>query len=70
MPNITLQGPHITLAQAVKVAGLADTGGQAKYRVKAGEIRVNGVAETRPGRKLHAGDRFNAVGEAEEWTIV
>src|SRR5262249_34412884 len=53
---ITLRGEHITLAQAVKVAGLADTGGQAKLLVRAGKVRVNGSREERPGHKLHAGD--------------
>lgn len=65
---IPLRGEHITLAQAVKLAGLADTGGQAKLLVRAGKVRVNGSAETRPGCKLHTGDR---VGDesGREWII-
>jgi ribosome-associated protein len=65
---IPLRGAHITLAQAVKLAGLADTGGQAKLLVRAGKVRVNGSVETRPGHKLHAGDR---VGDesGREWII-
>jgi ribosome-associated protein len=65
--NLPLIGPHITLAQAVKVAGLAGSGGQAKHLVRQGNLLVNGVVETRPGRKLFAGDRF-AAGDAE-WVI-
>ncbi len=64
---IPLRGPFITLVQAVKVAGLAASGGQAKRFVREGTIQVNGAAELRPGRKLVAGDRFR-VG-AEEWVI-
>ena len=65
--KLTLRGEYITLAQAVKVVGLADTGGQAKVRVRSGDIRVNGAVDTVPGRKLRAGDRF---GTAErEWTV-
>jgi ribosome-associated protein len=68
MTNILpLIGPHITLAQAVKVAGLVGSGGQAKHLVRQGNLLVNGVVETRPGRKLFAGDRFTA-GDAE-WVI-
>ena len=65
--GVPLRGDYITLAQAVKAVGLADTGGQAKARVRSGEIRVNGTVDTAPGRKLRAGDRF---GTAErEWTV-
>lgn len=73
MTTIALRGDHITLAQAVKVAGLAETGGQAKTLVRAGVVRVNGEVETRPGRKLRAGDRFAVVSGApggDEWTVV
>ena len=66
--SIQLRGDHITLAQAIKVAGLADTGGQAKLLVRAGKVRVNGSAETRPGHKLHAGDRV-ADETGREWII-
>jgi ribosome-associated protein len=69
MSTITLREDHITLAQAVKVAGLAETGGQAKTLVRAGVVRVNGEVETRPGRKLRAGDRFALVSGEGEWTV-
>lgn len=68
MPTpIQLRGDHITLAQAVKVAGAAESGGQGKIRIRAGEFRVNGEVELRPGRKLRAGDRFAFADE--EWVI-
>jgi ribosome-associated protein len=67
--TITLRGEHITLAHAVKAAGLADTGGQAKLLVREGQITVNGEQVTQPGRKLRAGDRFGMAGGAE-WTII
>ncbi len=68
-PNsLRLRGDHITLAQAVKMVGLADTGGQAKVIIRNGDVAVNDVIETRPGRKLHAGDRFGTPG-GREWTI-
>jgi ribosome-associated protein len=65
---VPLHGEHITLAQALKAVGLADTGGQAKMLVRHGRVQVNGAVETRPGRKLFAGDRFTA-GDAA-WVIV
>jgi ribosome-associated protein YbcJ (S4-like RNA binding protein) len=66
--TLVLRGDYITLAQALKAAGLADTGGQAKYRVREGDVTVNGAAERQPGRKLRAGDRFGLAG-GPEWTI-
>jgi ribosome-associated protein len=68
MSTLTLRGEHITLAQAVKLAGFADSGGQAKHLVRDGAVTVNGVVVSQPGRKLVAGDRFR-VGEAPEWTV-
>jgi ribosome-associated protein len=68
MPTLPLRGDHITLSQAVKAAGLADSGGEAKYLVRGGTVRVNGVVETRPGRKLVAGDSFCTAG-SPEWII-
>jgi ribosome-associated protein len=46
----------ITLGQFLKVAGLAGTGGEAKYLILAGEVLVNGQAELRRGRHLALGD--------------
>jgi ribosome-associated protein len=67
MNTLPLQGDHITLAHAVKAAGLAGSGGQAKLLVRGGAVTVNGAVETQPGRKLFAGDRFEVAGE--EWTV-
>lgn len=68
MASLPLRGDHITLAQAVKAAGLADTGGQAKHLIREGAVRVNDGVETRPGRKLFQGDRFR-VADGVEWRI-
>jgi ribosome-associated protein len=67
--TITLRGEHITLAHAIKVVGLASTGGQAKLLVRAGRITVNGALTMQPGRKLRVGDRFGRAG-GTEWTII
>ncbi len=64
---VPLRDDHITLVQAIKVAGLVGSGGQGKRFVREGGITVNGQIEQRPGRKLVAGDRF-AIG-ADEWVI-
>jgi ribosome-associated protein len=68
VPTLNLRGEHITLAQALKAAGLAGTGGQAKHLIREGQATVNGVPEKQPGRKLVAGDRF-ALALGAEWTV-
>lgn len=68
MNDILLQSDSITLAQALKVAGLADTGGQAKHLIRSGIVTLNDRTETQPSRKLVEGDRFRVEGGAE-WTV-
>jgi ribosome-associated protein len=48
--------PTIRLGQYLKLAGLVATGGEAKYLIQEGRVRVNGAIETRRKRQLHAGD--------------
>ena len=52
----TLRGDHITLDALLKACGVAGSGGEAKARVMAGDVTVNGETERRRGRKLRAGD--------------
>lgn len=46
----------IRLDQFLKLAGVVETGGQAKLLVQGGEVLVNGELETRRGRQLKPGD--------------
>lgn len=46
----------IRLGQFLKLAGLADSGADAKTLLAGGELTVNGEPETRRGRQLHRGD--------------
>jgi ribosome-associated protein len=68
MTEFFLHGEHVTLAQAVKAVGLADSGGQAKHMVREGGVTVNGAVDTHPGRKLFPGDRFGG-GPDQEWLV-
>jgi ribosome-associated protein len=68
MQTLPLRGEHITLAQAVKAAGLAGSGGQAKHLVREGAVLVNGVVVNQPAHKLVAGDRFG-LADGPEWTV-
>jgi ribosome-associated protein len=68
MAELTVQGEHITLAQALKAVGLVGSGGQAKHLVRSGAVNVNGVVELQPGRKLYPGDRFQGA-DGTQWEI-
>ena len=46
----------IKLDQFLKFIGIVPTGGQAKLIIQGGEVFVNGILETRRGRKLKSGD--------------
>ena len=46
----------LRLDDALKLAGVAATGGEAKVLIQGGAVRVNGAVETRRKRKLVEGD--------------
>jgi len=51
------------LGQAMKLAGLVDSGLDAKIVIQNGEVLVNGEVDTRRGKKLVKGDTFSYKGE-------
>lgn len=63
MREIQISGDTIRLGQLLKVAGIADSGGEAKALIAEGRVSVNGEVETRRGRQLHAGDELAAAGQ-------
>ena len=48
----------ITLGVLLKIAGIIDTGGQAKFFLNENAVLVNGEEENRRGRKLYHGDQI------------
>jgi len=62
--TIEISGDTIRLGQLLKLAGIADAGAEAKTLIAAGHVTVNGDAELRRGRQLHAGDRIEVGSEA------
>lgn len=51
-----ISGESIPLGAFLKLAGVIESGGDGKQRIRAGEVSVNGEPETRRGRKLQRGD--------------
>lgn len=56
MDDVTIQGDTIRLGQLLKLAGLAESGADAKALLLEGLVTVNGEPEERRGRQLHRGD--------------
>lgn len=54
--ELKLRDEYIKLGQALKAAGLVDTGADAKFLIQDGEVSVNGETEYQRGKKLHEGD--------------
>lgn len=46
---------HVRLCDLLKLAGIADSGGQGKQLVAAGEVTVDGRPESRKTAKIRAG---------------
>ena len=67
MEVIIIQTEYIKLDSFLKLAGLADTGGQAKAAVQAGLVKVNGEVCQMLGKKLRPGDSVEAGGKS--WQV-
>ena len=63
METIQIRDAFIKLGQAMKLAGLVDSGVDAKLVIQDGQVRVNGEIEYQRGKKLHPGDVFSYDGQ-------
>lgn len=62
METIYLRDEFIKLGQAIKLAGLVESGVEAKEVIQEGLVKVNGEVDTRRGKKLYDGDIFEFEG--------
>jgi ribosome-associated protein len=65
MREIPIRGDTIRLGQLLKLAGVVDSGAEAKALLSdpVEQPAVNGEPEGRRGRQLHDGDRVAVAGE-------
>ena len=68
MSMIKIRDEYIKLGQAMKLAGMAGSGTEAKLLIQDGQVLVNGEVELRRGKKLYPGDVVSYNGETR--TIV
>ena len=59
MEEIFIKDDFIKLGQAMKLAGFAESGIDAKEVILDGLVKVNGKVETRRGKKLVDGDKVS-----------
>ena len=63
METIKIRDEFIKLGQALKAAGLVESGVEAKIVIQNGEVLVNGRPELQRGKKLYNGDVVSFNGE-------
>ena len=63
MEQIQIRDEFIKLGQALKLAGLVESGVDAKYAIQDGLVKVNGETEYQRGKKLYPGDVFSFEGQ-------
>jgi ribosome-associated protein len=66
--NIQITTEFIRLDALLKFAALVGTGGEAKYVIAEGLVKVNGEACTMRGKKLREGDIVEFAGETVKVT--
>lgn len=64
MKEIKIKDEFIKLGQALKLAGLVESGVDAKIAVQDGHVKVNGHVETQRGKKLVDNDEVSFNGNA------
>lgn len=63
MQEIKLRDEYIKLGQALKAAGVVDSGVTAKLVILDEKVKVNGEVEVQRGKKLYDGDVVETLGE-------
>ena len=61
--KIREEDEFIKLGQALKKAGLVDSGVEAKLAIQEGQVTVDGAVETQRGKKLQGGEIIFFQGE-------
>jgi ribosome-associated protein len=63
METIKIRDEFIKLGQALKAAGLVESGVEAKIVIQNGEVLVNGRPELQRGKKLTGGEVISYSGQ-------
>jgi ribosome-associated protein len=58
-----LRGEYVALCDLLKLAGIADSGGQGKLMIANGEVTVDGQPESRKTAKIRANQTVRCLGQ-------
>ena len=61
--TLKIRDEFIKLGQALKLAGMVDSGIEAKVIIQDGQVKVDGVIDERRGRKMYNGMTFEYEGQ-------
>lgn len=64
MEEVKIRDEFIKLGQILKLAGMVDSGVDAKHIIQAGQVKVNGEIETQRGKKIVPGDVIEFQGSS------
>lgn len=63
MEIIKIRDDYIKLGQAIKLAGLVQSGVEAKIEIQEGLVKVNNEVELQRGKKIYPGDVIEYDGQ-------
>lgn len=63
METVKIRDNYIKLGQALKLAGLVESGVDAKMDIQEGLVKVNGEVELQRGKKIFDGDVIEYEGQ-------
>ena len=63
METIKIRDEYIKLGQVLKLAGLVESGVEAKIEIQDVNLKLNGEVEYQRGKKIHAGDMIEFNGQ-------
>lgn len=69
MQIIELHSEPVELNKILKFEGIVASGGEAKTVIGDGQVKVNGVVETRKRKKIVAGDIIEFMGQSYRVTL-
>lgn len=67
MQKIVISSEPVELFKLLKFESLASSGGEAKFFISEGNVKVNGVVETRKRKKIVSGDTIEFA--EEKYTV-
>ena len=64
--EITINTEYITLGQFLKLADIIQSGGEAKSFLAQNKVEIDGISDSRRGRKLRGGEVIQILGQTYE----